>query len=79
MSNLTQLYEELNKKIEFLNYRSFFYYNKYRLEGPNLRKEDHIYLLRKNLKTKRLNNKLNYKKFGLFFIKRCIKNISYEF
>ena len=76
--NLTQLHEKLNKKIKFLNHRSSYYYNKYRLEGPNLRKGDHVYLLRKNLKTKRPNDKLNYKKFGLFFIKRCIKNTSYK-
>ena len=76
--NLTQLHEELNKKIEFLNHRSFYYYNKYKLEGPNLRKKDHVYLLRKNLKTKRPNDKLDYKKFGPFFIKRYIKNTSYK-
>ena len=78
VSNLTQLHEELNKEIEFLNHRSFYHYNKYRLEGPNLRKGDHVYLLRKNLKTKRPSDKLDYKKFGPFFIKRCIKNTSYK-
>ena len=68
----------MSKRIKFLNYKSSYYYNKYRLESPNLQKKDHVYLLRKNLKTKRPNDKLNYKKFGAFFIKRCIKNTSYK-
>ena len=76
--NLTQLHEKLNKKIEFLNHRSFYHYNKYKLESPNLRERNHVYLLRKNLKTKRSSNKLDYKKFGPFFIKRYIKNTSYK-
>ena len=44
----------------------------------NLRKGDYVYLLRKNLKTRRPSDKLNYKKFGPFPIKRCIKNTNYK-
>jgi hypothetical protein len=39
---------------------------------------DIIYLLRKNVKTKRLSNKLNYKKLRPFKIKRKIGLINYK-
>jgi hypothetical protein len=55
------------------------YYNKSKLERPRFREGDLVYLLRRNIKTTRPNNKLNYKKFGLFKVKRNIKDINYEF
>jgi hypothetical protein len=55
------------------------YYNKSKLERPYFREENLVYLLRRNIKTTRPNNKLDYKKFGPFKIKRNIKNISYKF
>jgi hypothetical protein len=54
------------------------YYNKSKLEKPRFREKDLIYLLRRNIKTTKLSDKLDYKKFGLFKVKRNIKNISYE-
>jgi hypothetical protein len=54
------------------------YYNKSKLDGPRFREGDLIYLLRRNIKTTRPNDKLDHKKFGPFKIKRNIKNISYE-
>jgi hypothetical protein len=39
---------------------------------------DIVYLLRKNIKTKRLSNKLDYKKLGPFKIKRKIGPINYK-
>jgi hypothetical protein len=54
------------------------YYNKSKLEKPRFREGDLVYLLRRNIKIIRPNNKLDYKKFGPFKIKRNIKDISYE-
>jgi hypothetical protein len=54
------------------------YYNKSKLKGSRFRKKDLVYFLRRNIKTIRPSNKLDYKKFGSFKIKRNIKNISYE-
>jgi hypothetical protein len=54
------------------------YYNKLKLERPRFRERDLVYLLRRNIKTIRSNNKFNHKKFGPFKVKRNIKNISYE-
>ena len=36
--------------------------------GPMLKEGEKVYLLRKNIKTQRLNNKLDHKKLGLFEI-----------
>jgi hypothetical protein len=55
------------------------HYNKSKLERSRFRKKDLIYLPRRNIKTIRPSNKLDYKKFGPFKVKRNIKNISYEF
>ena len=55
------------------------YYNKLKLEGPYFKKGNLIYLLRRNIKTIRLSNKFDYKKFGLFKVKRNIKDINYKF
>jgi len=54
------------------------YYNKLKLEESRFRKGDLVYLLRRNIKTIRPSDKLDYKKFGPFKVKRNIKNISYE-
>jgi hypothetical protein len=54
------------------------YYNKLKLERSRFKEGNLVYLLRRNIKTIRPNNKLDYKKFGPFRIKRNIKNISYE-
>jgi len=54
------------------------YYNKSKFKKPRFRKGDLIYLLRRNVKITRSSNKLDYKKFSLFKVKRNIKNISYE-
>jgi hypothetical protein len=54
------------------------YYNKLKLERSRFRERDLIYLLRRNIKTIRPSDKLNYKKFGSFKIKRNIKDINYK-
>jgi hypothetical protein len=54
------------------------YYNKSKFKGPRFKKRDLVYFLRKNIKTTRPSDKLDYKKFGPFKVKRNIKNINYE-
>jgi hypothetical protein len=55
------------------------YYNKSKLEESRFREGYLVYLLRRNIKIIRFSNKLDYKKFGPFKIKRNIKDINYEF
>jgi hypothetical protein len=54
------------------------YANKSRLEGPRFRERDLVYLLRRNIKTIRPSDKLDFKKIGLFKVKRNIRDISFE-
>ena len=54
------------------------YVNKSRLERPRLQKKDLVYLLRRNIKIIRLNDKLDLKKIGPFKVKRNIRDISFE-
>jgi hypothetical protein len=52
--------------------------NKLKLEKFRFRKGDLVYLLRRNIKTTKPSEKLNYRKFGLFKVKRNIKDINYK-
>jgi hypothetical protein len=54
------------------------YYNKLKLEKPRFRERNLVYLLRRNIKIIRPSDKFDHKKFGLFKVKRNIKNINYE-
>ena len=45
---------------------------------PELKEGDRVYLLRKNIKTKRPSNKLDYKKLGLFKIDKKIGSVNYK-
>ena len=65
---LKTLYYELARNLEFINIRLVMYYNRKRSKGLALREGDPVYLLRRNLKTKRLSTKLDYTKLGLFKI-----------
>jgi hypothetical protein len=45
---------------------------------PIFKERDKIYLIQRNIQTKQLNTKLDYKKLGLFEIKRVIGLINYK-
>jgi len=64
--------------IQFFVKRNTHYYNTYKLEGPRLKKRDKVYLLRRNIKTTRLLDKLDYKKIRLFEIKAKIREVNYR-
>src|SRR5208337_3277400 len=54
------------------------YYNDKRIKGPSLKKEDKVYLFKRNIKTKKPSSKLDYKKLRPFKIKRKISDSNYE-
>lgn len=54
------------------------YYNKRYQAVPNLKKGDKVYLLRKNVKTKRPSDKLDFKKIGLFEIIEKLGEVTYR-
>ena len=66
------------KRINQQNKRIARNINKRRKLGPQLKKGDKIYLLIKNLRSKRLSKKLDYIKVGPFLIKEVKGVINYK-
>src|SRR5271167_2781341 len=54
------------------------YYNRKHSEALALKKGDKVYLLKCNINTKQLSNKLDFKKLGLYKIKEAIKLVNFE-
>ena len=52
--------------------------NKKRTKGPALREGGMVYLVRKNIKTKRPSNKLDHTKLGPFRITKKISKVNYQ-
>ena len=66
---LYSLYTILRNKLSFARERMKIYYDKYRIEGPSLKEGDKVYLFKRYIHTKKLSNKLNFRKLELFKIK----------
>ena len=64
--------------IKFFAKRAAIYANKKRLGGSKLKEGDKVYLLRQNIRTKRLSSKLDYKKLRAFTIKEAKGDINLE-
>ena len=54
------------------------YYNKKHSETLALKKGDKVYLLRCNINTKQLSDKLDFKKLELYKIKKAIKLVNFK-
>ena len=78
VEELKNLYQELVTDIQFISQYTVLYYNQKYSIGPELKEGDKVYLFRKNIRTKRLSNKLDYKKLGLFKIEKKIRTINYR-
>ncbi len=74
ITTLKKIHDNISKMQE----RSTKYQNKKRKTTSQLKKKNKIYLLTKNLKTRKSNKKLNYVKVELFLIKKTKKSINYE-
>jgi hypothetical protein len=77
-NKLKDLYQQLVVDIEFGNIRIIEYVNKKHNIKPLLKKRDKVYLFRKNIKTKQLSTKLDFKKLGLFRISEQIRTINFR-
>jgi hypothetical protein len=75
---MKDLHEELSRDIKFIINKSSMYYNRKRLKGLTLSEGDLIYLLRKNIKIKRLSTKLDHTKLSLYKIKKVLDLLTYE-
>ncbi|KAI1869633.1 uncharacterized protein JN550_005614 [Neoarthrinium moseri] len=75
---LQDLQRNLQQELLFLQQRMKEWNNKKRVRGPTLKEGDPVYLLRKNIKTKRPNDKLDFKKIGPFKIDRVVSPVNYR-
>lgn len=75
---LKQLHEELKTDLQFIQQRMARYADQRRMKEPSFKKGDKVYLARKNIKSKRPSEKLDYKQLGPFKIKRKISDTNYE-
>jgi len=70
--------KKVNDNISKMQEKSINYQNKKRKTTPQLKEGDKVYLLTKNLKTRKLSKKLNHVKVELFLVKKAKKLVNYE-
>jgi hypothetical protein len=75
---LKELHKELMSDIKFIAQKSAIYYDKKRSVGPTLKEGDRVYLLRKNIQTKRPSDKLDHKKLGPFRIEEVKGPVNFK-
>ena len=68
IQKIQELHKALKEDLEFITQRIAKHANKKRSKRLDLRKGGIVYLLRKNIKTKRPSDKLDYTKLGPFKI-----------
>lgn len=75
---LGKLHQRLADDIRWYAERSALYFNTKRSVGPTLKKGDKVYLLRKNIQTKRPSSKLDHKKLGPFKIQKVVGPVNFR-
>ena len=72
------LHAMLKEELEFVRLRMKQHYDKHKLEGPRLERGDKVYLILRNLRTKRLSKKLDFRKIRLFKVDEQISDNNYR-
>src|SRR5271165_1684501 len=75
---LKEMQKRLSINIAFYNTKMSMYYNRKHSKALALKKGDKVYLLKYNINTKQLSNKLDFKKLGLYKIKRAIGLVNFK-
>jgi len=78
VDKLKSIHEQLSKEIAFISMQTSKYYDQRCKDAPILKKGDKVYLLRRNIKTKRPSNKLDFTKLGPFKIMEKISPVNYK-
>jgi hypothetical protein len=76
--DLKVFHEKLVIDLVFSTKRTTSYYDEYRNIKPMFKEGDKVYLIRRNIQTKRPSTKLDHKKLGPFKIKRVIGPVNYK-
>ncbi|KAM0713613.1 hypothetical protein Q7P37_010575 [Cladosporium fusiforme] len=75
---MATLHENLRLDLMFVRQRMTVQANKKRIKGPTLKEGDKVYLLRRNIKSKKQSKKLDAVKLGPFRIRRKKGPVSFE-
>ena len=75
---LKELHQQLSLDVQFITYQAAMYYNQWHQEAPEFKKRDKVYFFRKNIKTQRPSDKLDFKKIGPFKIEEQIGKVNYK-
>jgi hypothetical protein len=78
VAQLKDLHSQLVESLQSVAERNATYYNRRHGQEPALQKGDKVYLLRKNIRTKRPSDKLDNKKLGPYKIKTVKGALNYE-
>lgn len=78
VENLKKLHKHLKNDIDFANLRAATYYNQRHGKGPTLKRGEKVFLLRRNIKTKRPSQKLDHQKIGPFTIEEQTGPVNYR-
>ncbi|KAL0934452.1 reverse transcriptase domain protein [Colletotrichum truncatum] len=78
INKLKEIQRDLPRDLEFIRERMRKYANKTRVKGPTLKEGDSAYLLRRNIKTKRPSDKLDFKKLRPFEITKKVSNVNFK-
>ena len=78
IQRIQELQKALKEDLEFIAQQTVKHANKKRSKGPDLRKGGIVYLLRKNIKTKRPSDKLDYTKLGPFKIQKKLRLVTFR-
>ena len=78
IEQLMMLQRELIMDLRFIALKFKIYYDKKRFEKIDFKMREKVFVLRRNMKITKKNNKLNHVKLRSFKILRNIKKISYE-
>ena len=75
---LAEIHRQLHQDLKFVSLRMAHYYNKKRSTEPILGEGDKVFLIRRNIKSRRPNQKLDHVKLGPFKIKKKLGKLNYE-
>jgi Chromo (CHRromatin Organisation MOdifier) domain len=75
---MRELHKQISQDLRFIAYRSAKYYDTNRLSELTLKKGDRVYLLKRNIRTKRPSAKLDHIRIGPFEILERISRVNYR-
>ncbi|KAF4228200.1 hypothetical protein CNMCM8980_006938 [Aspergillus fumigatiaffinis] len=78
VDTIDYLRTQLSRDIKFMNLKMAIYYDKKHGSAPDLKKGEKVYLLRRNIKTKRPSQKLDHQKIGPFVIEEKLGPVNYK-